>query len=131
MNSSPAVKARNVFFVLLGIAGDLLKRHYSGPGWQVIHDNGGNLAVSFAVYFVATNLPLYHRSKRLVTAGLALAVVELFEVLDGFGVMTNVYDPFDLLANLGGVVLALTLDILLDHRRRASAIASPMQPEKK
>jgi len=131
MNSSLVLKARNTFFVFLGIGGDLLKRHYSGPGWQIIHNNGGNFAVSFAVYFVATNLPLYRRSKRLVTAGLTLAVVELFEVLDGFGVMTNVYDPFDLLANLGGVALALTLDIFLDHRRRAPTSEYPVHPESK
>lgn len=44
-------------------------------------------------------------------AALALAVVELFEITGGFGVMTNVYDPVDLAANVVGVALALAADV--------------------
>jgi hypothetical protein len=46
----------------------------------------------------------------VLTTGLALAVVELFEALNGFGVMTNVYDQVDLAANAAGIALALALD---------------------
>ena len=45
----------------------------------------------------------------------ALLAVESFELLNGFGVMTNVYDPWDLLANAMGVGLALVVDLLMDR----------------
>lgn len=108
-----AFKTRNVLFVLLGVAGLVLKGRYTGPLEEIVHSHGGNLAASFAVYFVAANLPSPEKFKRLWAAGAALAVVELFEALNGFGVMTNVYDPWDFAANAAGIVLALgwTLDV--------------------
>lgn len=111
-------KARNVFFVLLGVAALVLKRHYSGPFVEIIHSYGGNVSASFAVYFVVRILTSGWRYGRLVTAGIALLVVELFEVTNGFGVMTNVYDSVDLVANAVGVVLALVLDTLVGLRWR-------------
>jgi hypothetical protein len=42
-----------------------------------------------------------------------LAIVEAFELTDGFGVMTNVYNPFDYLANALGVALACGVDLFL------------------
>ena len=123
--SAPVTVVRTVFFVLLGVAGLVLKRHYSGPLPDVVHNYGGNVAASFAVYFIMSNMrvPLHfalsglrlhlHPSYgRLLTAAAALLVVELFEVTNGFGVMTNVYDPMDLVANVGGVALALAVDAL-------------------
>jgi hypothetical protein len=46
----------------------------------------------------------------LVWAALALVIVEAFERANGFGLMTNVYDPLDLLANLVGTIAAYTID---------------------
>jgi hypothetical protein len=106
-------KARNVFFVLLGAAALVLKRHYSGPFVEIIYSYGGNASVSFAVYFVVRILTSGWKYGRLVTAGIALLVVELFEATNGFGVMTNVYDPVDFVANAVGVGLALVLDTLV------------------
>ena len=111
-------KARNVFFVLLGVAALVLKRHYSGPFVEIIHSYSGNVSASFAVYFVVRILTSGWRYGRLVTAGLALLVVEFFEVTNGFGVMTNVYDSVDFVANAVGVVLALVLDTLVRLRWR-------------
>lgn len=107
-----APKARNVFFVLLGVAALVLKRHYSGPFVEIFHGYGGNIAASFAVYFVVRILTSGWRYGRLVTAGIALLLVDLFEAADGFGVMTNVYDPVDFVANAVGIVLALMVDTL-------------------
>jgi|GEM_PF-6953722 len=45
---------RNVLFVLAGVAVLVLKPHYHGPLARVFHDYGGNFAVSFAVYFIAS-----------------------------------------------------------------------------
>ena len=106
-------KIRSVFFVLLGTAGLVLKGHYSGPCREAVHSYGGNIAASFAVYYIVTILPSPPRFGKLLTAGLALAVVELFEALNGFGVMTNVYDPFDFAANAVGIALALAVDIVI------------------
>jgi hypothetical protein len=109
---------RNVFFVILGVVGLVLKGHYSGRWQVVIHSYGGNVAASFATYFVVSNLrpPFHWRYGRLLTAAGALLVVELFEVTNGFGVMSNVYDPMDLVANAGGVALALAVDALTPAR---------------
>ena len=110
--------ARNVSFVLLGVAALVLKRHYSGPYVEIIHSYSGNVSASFAVYFVVRLLTSGWRYGRLVTAGIALLVVELFEATNGFGVMTNVYDPVDFVANAVGVGLALVLDTLVWLRWR-------------
>jgi len=114
-------RTRNVFFALLGAAGLVLKGHYSGPYQQAVHGYGGNIAASFAVYYVVALLPLPPRFGKLLTAGLALVVVELFEASNGFGVMTNVYDPVDFAANAVGIALALAADSVTDgiSRRRS------------
>lgn len=106
-------KARNVFFVLLGVAALVLKRYYSGPQADTILSYGGNVSASFAVYFVLRNLTSGWRYEKPVTTGIALLIVELFEATNGFGIMTNVYDPIDLAANAVGVCLALGLDALV------------------
>jgi len=117
--STAAGKARNVLYVLVGAAALILKKYYAGPGEQLVHNYGGNIAASFAVYFVLLQLPLPAVLKKPVAAGLALALVELFEAFDGFGVMTNTYDPFDFVANVLGVGLALVVDTTLHFRARA------------
>lgn len=105
-------KARNVLLVLLGVAVLVTKRHYSGPFVEVIHDHGGNAAASFAAYFVTRIMTSGWRHGGLLTAGIALLVAELFEVTDGYGVMTNVYDPADFVANALGVGTAWAVDTL-------------------
>jgi hypothetical protein len=105
-------KTRNVFFALLGAAALVLKARYSGPYRQALRSYGGNIVASFAAYYVVALLPLPPRFGRLFTAGLALAVVELFEASNGFGVMTNTYDPVDFAANAAGIALAVAVDIV-------------------
>jgi hypothetical protein len=52
----------------------------------------------------------YGRPRR-IAAPLTLLAVELFEITNGFGVMANVYDPADLVANAAGVGLAVIVDL--------------------
>ncbi len=113
VSSDGMTTLRNIVFVMLGVAVLVFKRHYSGPFEAVIHAYAANVSVSFAVYFNLLNVPLQPRYKRLWVAGLALAAVELFEVFDGFGIMANVYDSMDLVANAAGVLLALVVDTAL------------------
>ena len=103
-------KARNIFFVLLGVAALMLKRHYSGPFVEIVRSYGGNVAASFAVYFLVGITTFGWRFRRLLTAGIALLVVDLFEATNGFGVMTNTYDRIDYAANAVGIGLALVID---------------------
>lgn len=98
--------------VMLGVAALVLKRHYAGPFQDAVLSYGGNVAASFAVYFILAHLFTAMRFGALLTAGLALLVVEVFEATDGFGVMSNVYDPTDFAANVVGVGLALVTDLL-------------------
>jgi len=106
-----STKTRNVLFILLGVLGLLLRGRYSGPQAGFVRSYGGNIAVSFAVYFLITLVPIRHKFRRLVTAGLALTGVDLFEATDGFKVMSNTYDPLDYVANAVGIGLALWTDV--------------------
>jgi len=106
---------RNIFMILAGTAGLLIKRwvsgSLSGSLSELAYSYLGNLAVSFAVYFNVSILPR-GRMNRVTIAVIALVVVEGFELTNGFGVMTNVYDPFDYLANALGVALAYLVDVV-------------------
>jgi len=108
-----APKVRNVLFVLLGVALLVSKRWYSGPLEEIVHAYLGNLSVSFAIYFLFMNLEFPPRFKGVFAAACALTVVELFEAFDGFGLMSNTFDPIDFLANAVGIAVAFLTDIKL------------------
>ncbi len=102
---------RNVFMVLAGVAGLLTKRWFSGFMGDLAYSYLGNLTVSFSVYFLAS-MAAGAILNRVTIAVIALFVVEGFELTNGFGIMTNVYDPFDYLANALGVALAYWVDVV-------------------
>ena len=100
------VRLRDLLMVLVGVAFLLTKRWLAKSLGDLAFSYVGNLSGSFAVYFI---LSIAARPKlpRVMIAVIALPIVELFELTDGFGIMTNVYDPFDYLANALGISLAL------------------------
>jgi len=100
---------RNLLMVLVGVICLLLKRWFAAFLGDPALSYAGNLSASFAVYFVISIAP-FPKLTRMMTAAVALLVVEGFELTDGFGMMTNVYDPFDYLANAAGVGLAICAD---------------------
>ncbi len=106
-----AFKVRNVFFAVLGAAGLVFKPLYAGPFQELVLSYGGNFSVSFALYFAAINASVATPYPRFLAALLVLVAVQAFELLDGFGIMANVYDPLDLLANFVGVGAAVLVDI--------------------
>ncbi len=87
----------------------MLKRWFAKSLGDLAFSYVGNLSASFAVYFIVS-IAATPRLTRVMIAGIALLVVELFELTDGFRIMTNVYDPFDYLANALGVGLAYGVD---------------------
>jgi hypothetical protein len=97
--------------VLLGVAGLLTKHWLSDCVGELAYSYFGNFTVSFAVYFLVS-FAARQQLSRLAIALIALLAVDTFELTDGFGVMTNVYDPFDLLANAFGVLLAYSVDLV-------------------
>ena len=107
-------KLRNVIFILLGVLLLIIKPHYSGPFLDIVRSYLGNFSISFAVYFIVQFNDYIWKANKLITALIALAVVSLFELTNGFGVMTNVYDVFDLPANFFGISLAFALDKLVN-----------------
>ena len=111
----PSVRIRAVAMVFLGVAALVSKPHYHGPLRPLVWSYLGNVSASFAVYFVATLTTWHFPRPRLVAGIAALAVVESFELLDGFGITANTYDPWDLLANALGVALALAVDGLFQR----------------
>jgi hypothetical protein len=123
-----AITGRNVALAVLGPVVLVLKSGYHGPLEDVVNAHAGNVAVSFALYFAAINATSRHGRSRLIAAALTLLAVELFEVTNGFGVMKNVYDPADFVANAVGVSLAVIVDIATSPRTAASA-ASAGRPD--
>lgn len=114
-------KVRNVLFVLLGVLLLLLKQIYNGPGLEIVKSYSGNLSISFAVYFLISVSSDHWKQNKLITAIISLTIVELFEITNGFGIMTNVYDIIDLFVNLIGVILALVVDQLLTKNNSKEA----------
>lgn len=106
-------KVRNVLFILLGVLVLLIKQSYNGPGQEIVKNYSGNLSISFAIYFLICFYSNYWKQNKLITASISLIIVELFEITNGFGIMTNVFDIIDLIANLTGIILALVVDQLL------------------
>jgi hypothetical protein len=118
----PAVQAppigRSVLLIILGVATLCLKPIYQGPYSYLVQSYLGNVSASFAVYFLATIASARVGKGRFISALSSLLVVEAFELSDGFGVMSNVYDPWDLLANAAGVGLALSMDVYSRRREK-------------
>ena len=108
----PKMIGRNVTFALLGAAALVLKHSYTGIGERLVHAYAGNFVVSFALYFAFLGAALRFRYPRLLAAVVVFAVVTAFEVTDGFGVMANVYDPFDIAANAAGIGFAVLVDMV-------------------
>jgi hypothetical protein len=99
-----------VIFAILGAVVLVLKPAYRGPLEDVVHSYAGNFSVAFALYFAAINTTERYRRPRLTAALATLLAVEAFELSNGFGVMANVFDPVDLLANAVGVGFAILVD---------------------
>lgn len=99
-----------LLMVLLGVAGLLIKRWLADSFGELAYSYFGNFTVSFAVYFLVS-FAARQRLSRILIALIALLAVESFELADGFGFMTNVYDPLDLLANALGILFAYLVDL--------------------
>jgi hypothetical protein len=108
---STRLRTRYVLMVLAGVAGLLLKGWFAESLGDLADFYLGNLAVSFAVYFLVS-IAAGNRLSRLMIGVIALLVVQLFELTDGFKIMANVYDPFDYVANALGVAVAYLVDIV-------------------
>ena len=106
-----ALTIRNVTLAVLGAFVLVVKAAYQGPLEEAVYAWAGNLAVSFALYFALLNTTVRWSRPRLYAAGLTLLVVEAFEATNGFGMLTNVYDPVDYVANAIGIGLAVLVDI--------------------
>lgn len=114
-------KVRNVLFVLLGVLVLLLKQSYNGPSQEIVKSYSGNVSVSFAIYFLICFNSNYWKKNKFISAIISLIIVELFEITNGFGIMTNVFDTIDLFANLVGIILALVVDQLLPINNSSEA----------
>ena len=108
----PKMIGRNVTFALLGAAALVLKHSYAGIWERLVHAYAGNFVVSFALYFAFLGAVLRFRYPRVLAAVVVFVVVTAFEVTNGFGVMTNVYDPLDIAANAAGIGFAVLVDMV-------------------
>jgi hypothetical protein len=124
-----SLQIRNFLFIALGIFILLYKRHYYGLFADLAYNQGSNFSVSFAIYLIGLLGFSSFSHPRLLAAIGALLAVELFELLNGFGVMANVYDPWDVLANALGIGLALGIALLTDQLEKKSKEAVSEEEE--
>lgn len=110
---TPEMRVRNTVLAVIGVVALLLKASYTGPFEEVVHSYAGNFVVSFALYFAAVSGTQRFRRPRLAATLMVLLAVTLFEITDGFGFMSNVYDPVDLFANTAGVGFARATEVLM------------------
>lgn len=127
--SGRAITIRNVALALLGAAVLVLVPAYEGPLEELLGSYGGNVAVSFALYFAAVSATSRYPRPRLLAAALTLLAVELFEAADGFGVMANTFDPIDFVANAVGVGLAIVIDLVTTPLVRSRQGQAPHGPD--
>jgi len=100
----------DISLVLLGAVALVTKRHIHVG---IVQSYGGNIAASFSTFFLL-KLPFVPTKFQAATAAaLALLATELFEASNGFGFMSNTYDPTDYLANALGVALAVSVNTAL------------------
>ena len=121
---------RTLVMVILGVTCLLLKRWFTKYLGDLAFSYVGNLSASFAVYFLVSytaklsaatavhlpiSIPPMPKLTHVMVAAVALIVVESFEFTNGFGIMSNVYDPLDYLANAIGIGLAICVDLGLSR----------------
>jgi hypothetical protein len=111
MLMTSSYRARDVIFVFIGVTALLFKSWFSDSLPDFAFSYLGNLSVSFAVYFLV-RLASHHRFNMILSAIVAIVIVEVFEAANGFGIMTNVYDQLDYVANALGVALAVAVDVV-------------------
>lgn len=105
-------------FIILGAAMLVVKSPYGGPFEEIVRSYAGNFFVSAAVYFLA-RIGLNQVGQGMFSAAMAsVLVVELFEFTNGLGVMSNTFDPYDLLVNPAGVAAAMAVDRLTIPKNR-------------
>ena len=97
----------DVLFVLLGVLALVAKKQVAWSCCDMVQNYGGNVAGSFAAFFLFKFPVLPSRFRIAGAAALALLAAESFEATNGFGFMSNTYDPGDYLANAVGVGLAV------------------------
>jgi hypothetical protein len=110
--SDSADRKRDVSLVLLGVLVLVLKSKLTPFAGPLFRDYAGNVAASFALYFLLKLPSVLSRFRLSTAAVLAVAATALFEATDGFGFMSNTYDPGDYLANAAGVGFAAGVDML-------------------
>ena len=109
----------DIGLALLGVLALVLKGRINDP---FVLSYGGNIAASFSTFFIL-KLPAIPSIYQVAAAvALALLATELFEATNGFGFMSNTYDPADYIANAAGVGLAALVNMAVQfasrHRRR-------------
>jgi hypothetical protein len=105
----------DISLVLLGVVALVTKRHIN---FGIVQSYGGNIAASFSTFFRLKFPFIPSKFQAATAAALALLGTELFEAANGFGFMSNTYDPADYLANATGVALAATVNTALQLASR-------------
>lgn len=115
-------KVWRIACIVVGVAGLLLSRHYTGYGADLLHAHGANVSFSFAAYFLLRFFNLPPRDSRSSAAVYAMVVVSAQELAQGYGYYPGVFDEWDLLFNAAGISLAVGLDTFRAFAQRQNAL---------
>jgi hypothetical protein len=100
-----------VILIILAISAFILKSQYQGPYQELVVNYGSNILISFVIYLLLSLYAEINDINRFIVFIIALTIVELFEVTNGYGFIKNIYSSLDLLANFIGIMLAAFLDL--------------------
>ncbi|MFH0736794.1 MAG: hypothetical protein V1773_18335 [bacterium] len=106
-------KVIKLVLIIIGVFGLILKRSYTGEYIDFVRSYLGNFSISFAIFFLVEIGSKKLKLNNYVLALLSLSILELFELTNGFGIMQNVYDPYDLVVNFIGVGFAVIVNIVI------------------
>ncbi len=104
---APVMKRRDVVLAALALAIGAFVLVYHGPGRAVLRGHVGDVAATMLVFALLGLTRWRVRTRAIVTLAIALGI-ELGQIVWSGGLLLgSVFDPWDLLAYVAGVVIAV------------------------
>ncbi len=101
------VKRRDLVLATLAIAIGAFVLVYHGPGRPILRGHVGDTAATMLVFALLGFTRWRLRTRAIVTLGIALAIELGQTVWSGGLLLGSVFDPWDLVAYVAGVVVAV------------------------
>lgn len=115
----PEHRIRSIVLMAISVVGILLVSFYSGTFSLFVQGYGANLFFGFGMYFLLQlfKIPDIHRPT--TNAVYAVVFSGAQEMAQFIGLSPGVFDPWDFLANGGGILLAMGVDYLFQMKTKS------------